>query len=245
VILTLIATGSGTQPEYEQVTLRGWSLQVEKALIAKSQTWDRVHDELDAQLFRITRTVPEPALGKIRAVTVWVHLKAPWTQCMAYHPGRPFLVEHGMNPAMEKGIEVGDAETFLVWTLDQPWMVLHELAHAYHDRDLKDGYENAPIKAAHAAAKKAGLYARVMGWKGPERDGYAETNPMEYFAELTEAYFGQNDMFPFVRGELLKHDPEGLRVIHESWFEMGHASSQNVSAARNPFLREPNATRGG
>lgn len=205
------------QSEYDEIRLRGWTLQVDRALIADTATWEATRDELDAQLFRITRTVPEPALGKIRKVTVWVHLQAPWTQCMAYHPGRKFLIEHGMNPEMEKDIEVGNAKTFLSWTLDQPWMVLHELAHAYHDRDLEGGYENAPILEAYRAAKEKGLFTRVMGWKGVERDGYAETNQMEYFAELTEAYFGQNDMFPFVRGELLKHDPRGFQVVADAW----------------------------
>lgn len=212
---------AGSQAEYQAIPLRGWTLQVDKALIEDSKTWEAVQDELDTQLFRITRTVPAEALGKIRRITVWVHLKAPWTRCMAYHPGAQFLREHDMNPEMAKGIEVGDAKTFLAWTLDQPWMVLHELAHAYHDQDLEKGYDNVPILDAYKAAKERGLYTKVMGWKGPERDGYAETNQMEYFAELTEAYFGQNDMFPFVRGELLRHDPGGLKVVANAWGAQG------------------------
>lgn len=204
-------------PTYEQVELRGWTLQVDRALVAEEHLWARTRDELDVQLYRIVRTVPEPALGKLRQVTVWVHFKAPWTRCMAYHPGRGFLVEHGMNPEMEKGIEVGDARTFLVWTLDQPWMVLHELAHAYHDRFLEVGFDNPPVLAAYRSAIEKKLYTRVMGWKGPERDAYAATNQMEYFAELTEAWFGQNDMFPFVRGELIRHDPDGAKAVAEAW----------------------------
>lgn len=209
--LTLPASG------YQAVPMRGWTLQVDEALLAEGQLWERTRDELDAQLYRIVRTVPEPALGKIRQVAVWVHHKAPWTRCMAYHPGREFLVEHGMNPAMAKGIEVGDARTFLVWTLDQPWMVLHELAHAYHDRFLEKGFDNPPVLEAYRAAMGKKLYTKVMGWKGPERDAYAATNQMEYFAELTEAWFGQNDMFPFVRGELLAHDPEGATAVAAAW----------------------------
>ena len=34
---------------------------------------------------------------------------------------------------------------------------------------------------------------------------------MEYFAEASEAYFGTNDFFPFVRIELRRHDPIGVR----------------------------------
>ena len=33
---------------------------------------------------------------------------------------------------------------------------------------------------------------------------------MEYFAELSEAYFGTNDFYPFVRGELQTTRPAGV-----------------------------------
>ena len=47
--------------------------------------------------------------------------------------------------------------------------------------------------------------------------GYALTNAKEYFAELSEAYFGRNDFYPFTRKELEKHDPAGYRLMRETW----------------------------
>jgi hypothetical protein len=122
-----------------------------------------------------------------------------------------------MNPEMAKGIEIGSPETFLMWTFDQPWMVFHELAHGYHDRFLPNGFANREVMQAYGAAKAAGTYHTVMFWDGRLRDGYAETNQMEYFSELSEAYFGCNDMFPFVRGELMTVDPTGATVIATAW----------------------------
>ena len=46
---------------------------------------------------------------------------------------------------------------------------------------------------------------------------YAMNNVAEYFAELSEAYFGLNDYHPFTRGQLEAHDPEGLRAVAEAW----------------------------
>ena len=46
---------------------------------------------------------------------------------------------------------------------------------------------------------------------------YAATNQEEYFAELTEAYFGQNDWFPHNREELRNYDPRGYKMIEEVW----------------------------
>ena len=59
--------------------------------------------------------------------------------------------------------------------------------------------------------------ASVAFVTGGERKGYATTDRMEYFAELSEAYFGKNDFFPFTREELKTHDPEGFAVMNEVW----------------------------
>jgi hypothetical protein len=38
---------------------------------------------------------------------------------------------------------------------------------------------------------------------------------MEFFAEMTEAYFGVNDFFPFNRAELKEAEPEIYRLMVE------------------------------
>jgi predicted esterase len=43
------------------------------------------------------------------------------------------------------------------------------------------------------------------------------TNAQEFFAELSESYFGRNDFFPFDREELERHDPESARLVRGLW----------------------------
>ena len=43
------------------------------------------------------------------------------------------------------------------------------------------------------------------------------TNEKEYFAECTEAYFGENDFFPFNAAELKAHDPEMYALLGTLW----------------------------
>ena len=50
-----------------------------------------------------------------------------------------------------------------------------------------------------------------------KKKAYAATNPAEYFAELSEAYFGTNDFAPFTRAELEKHDPVGFALMRKAW----------------------------
>src|SRR5262249_52859956 len=135
--------------------------------------------------------------------------------CMCYHPAAGWLKKNGMNPAKAKAVEIANAKNFLGWTIQQPWMVLHELAHGYHDQVL--GFDHEDVKSCYQAAVDSKAYAEVTDISGNKRKHYALTDEMEFFAELTESYFGTNDFFPFVRSELKEHDPRGYEMIEKYW----------------------------
>jgi hypothetical protein len=96
-------------------------------------------------------------------------------------------------------------------------MVFHELAHGYHHQFLDGGHGNTEVAKAWERAKEKGGYEEVLYQGGGRKRHYALTNPMEYFAEASEAYFGTNDFYPFVRVELNEHDPEGREVVRRMW----------------------------
>ena len=47
------------------------------------------------------------------------------------------------NPAKVRGVEVTHARRFLAYSIDQPHMLLHELAHGFHGRVL--GWDNEDV----------------------------------------------------------------------------------------------------
>ena len=49
------------------------------------------------------------------------------------------------------------------------------------------------------------------------REHYGLTNQKEFFAEMTECYFGSNDFYPFVTGELMQAEPEIFALLAEIW----------------------------
>jgi hypothetical protein len=98
-------------------------------------------------------------------------------------------------------------------------MVLHELAHGYHHRFLDGGFGNAEVRSVFEQAKATGLYEAVLRIDGREARAYAVTNPMEYFAEASEAFFGTNDFYPYVRSELRRHDPGMYELLGKLWHE--------------------------
>ncbi len=203
---------------YETRQIEGWTVLVNKEFLReRSALAEQTLTLLRYQLYQIVRRLPPVAVGKLRKVRIWVEENEPNTPCMAYHPGAAWLKEHGVNPDKWKCVELANARKFLEWTLEQPWMVLHELSHAYHHQFLSNGFDNSLVKAAYERAMKSKIYAKVLRINGREEKAYAASNPMEYFAEATEAFFGTNDFYPFVRSELQRHDPAAYDLLAKEW----------------------------
>lgn len=200
---------------YRDRQIEGWRVRVNTNLLADAKLCDRTLKLLGAQLYQITRVVPTEAVAKLRQIPIWVELSSKQFPCMCYHESRDWLNEHGVNPDKTGGVELANSRTFLTWTREQPWMVLHELAHGYHQQFLGD--DNARIRQCYEHAKEKKLYDSVLRSNGHRERHYAMTNPKEYFAEATEAFFGVNDFYPFVRAELKEHDAEMFDVLREVW----------------------------
>ena len=211
-------------PVYETRTLRGWTLHVNRVLLAAEvKQTAKVMESLDKQLEDITKVVPKEAVAKLQKVPLYFNPEYPGVRPTAeYHPAADWLRKNGRDPAMARSVEFTNLRIYAEEVDRMPWFVLHELAHAYHDRELPKGFGNPDVAAAFARAKEAGKYDKVERHLGNGRPNtfekaYAMTTAMEYFAEATEAYFGRNDFFPFTRDELKKHDPGVEELLGKLW----------------------------
>lgn len=202
---------------YHLENIEGWDVHVHKDLLrTQRELGNRVKAEVQNQLYQIRRRVPAKPLAELQKVPIWLEYKNDHRNpCACYHVSEDWLKQNGFLPEKAKSVEICNAEVFLKWTLQQPFMLLHELSHGYHDKVL--GYDEATIKAAWEQAKREGKYQEVLHIDGNKRKHYALENQMEYFAEATEAYFGTNDFYPFVRAELKQHDQRGFQLMKEIW----------------------------
>jgi hypothetical protein len=216
------ASAAGSVPGYQTQTIEGWTVHIDERLLAanKGET-DKAVALLTAQLKEIVRVVPTAPVAQLRKVTLWFSPPYPGAEPnAAYHPRAGWLSSHGRNPAMAQGIEFTNIPIFEKELRRMPMMVMHELAHAYHDQVLD--YENAEVIDAYTRAKASKSYDRVERWHGPGRPNtfemaYAMRNFQEYFAETTESLFGRNDFYPFTRDELAKHDPSTFALLQRLW----------------------------
>lgn len=202
---------------YQVRTVEGWKVYVSRRLTADDPDLGRRALELlQFKLYDTGCALPGRALEKLRRVPLWLELADRDVKGACYHPSRKWLAEHGFNPDKAQAIELGNAKNFLAWSRHQPAMILHELAHAYHDRFL-GGYSNPELAAAFRRAQQGKRYEAVLYCDGKTKPAYALKNPQEYFAELTEAWFGMNDFYPFVRAEVLQFDPEMAALLKKLW----------------------------
>ncbi|HEY1170324.1 MAG TPA: metallopeptidase [Verrucomicrobiae bacterium] len=204
---------------HETRQIEGWTLQVDKRLLEESnkELGQRALRMLENSLYEIALITPTNQLAKLRAVPIWLDLTHGKLGNMQYHPSSGWLRENGYSTNLAKCVHIPSAEGFTALRHHriQPWCVLHELAHAYHDRVL--GFEEPRIKTAWEKWRQKSEYETSLYIEGHPRRHYGLTNHKEFFAEMTESYFGMNDFFPFNRGELKTHEPEVFKLMEDIW----------------------------
>ena len=199
--------------------MEGWKVYIDPALLEgeHAEAGAKALRMLGDHLNRITLLMNKEQLEKMKRLDIWIEHHHPTLPNMQYHPSVEWLKEHGHDPRLAKKVHITRAAALLEreQLLKHPAVVLHELAHAYHDQVL--GFDEKSIMEAWEAAMKAKIYDRVLLYNGRLVKHYATTNHKEYFAESTEAYFWRNDFYPFVRAELKKHDPVMDGVMEKIW----------------------------
>jgi hypothetical protein len=211
---------------YQKTTIHGWTVYLENSLADDETLTHDLYAELKKSFASIKKEVPREPLKFLKTIPVWISeepdypMRANEKGTIPFHRSAEWLRERGYNPHMAPGVHVINPRAVLYEhkVFDYaPMTILHELAHAYHNLVLK--LDDRHVKKAYRNAKSKGLYLRVPDRSNPDAkaEAYANTNEEEYFAELTEAYFGQNDWYPRDRQQLKDHDPIGYAMVEKTW----------------------------
>jgi len=163
--------------------------------------------------------MPPPALNLLRRVLIWVE----WDEKVAATNGRSGnavafyagghqmqLWKEGRHPLQAQSVIVNDMKAFTERRQTDKSLryhvLLHEMAHAVHDRML--GADNPNLKA---------VYKQALERKLLDPSAYAATNVQEFFAEMTCAYFDQLQYHPRTRADLKKHDAVTFKLMEATW----------------------------
>ena len=199
--------------------MEGWSVRIDDRLTAESDEvlGRRAIALLTAKLAEIKLTVPAARVAELQRVPLVLDLTHGSLTSMQYHPSEGWLVEHGFSRELAKCVHIPVAERFAsAWHNHiQPWCVLHELSHAFHDQVL--GFDNPRVKEVWQRYVDSGHGEKVLHVNGRTVRHYALSNEKEFFAEMSECYFGTNDFFPFVNSELKQAEPQVYALLHDIW----------------------------
>lgn len=199
--------------------IEGWTVRVDNRLLHAPDDvlGTRALRFLEGKLSDIKAVVPEARLKKLQTVTIVLDLTHGKLGPMQYHPDAGWLKANGYATDLEKCVHLPRAADLPTRRNinEQPWVILHELAHAFHDQVL--GFDEPRIQEAYDNYRKSRRGDRTLLYNGNRVKHYALTNQKEFFAEMTEAYFGVNDFFPFNRAELKETEPEIYELMRRVW----------------------------
>jgi hypothetical protein len=219
----LLLLGAGTEvsnpTSHTTREVEGWKVHVDNRLLhgPDAELGQRALRLLADCLYEITLEMQLDRLRRVQQVPIWLDRTYGNLTTMQYHPDPVWLSEHGYSTNLAKCVHIPDAARFASPRdhFRQPWAVLHELAHAYHDQVL--GFDHPGIKAAWKRFGDSGRYESVLQIDGRMERHYGLTDHKEFFAEMSEAYFGMNDFFPFNRAELKREEPELFSLLLNIW----------------------------
>jgi hypothetical protein len=199
--------------------VEGWTIRVDARLLQGPEAELGTHALrfLEAKLSDIKAVVPYEKLRKLQLVTIVLDLSHGNLRAMQYQPSADWLTEHGYSGELVKCVHIPQAADLPTKRCinEQPWVVLHELAHAYHDQVL--GFDEPRIKEAYERFRQSGHGDAALLFDGTHVPHYGLTDEKEFFAEMTEAYFGCNDFFPFNRAELKESEPAITKLLEDIW----------------------------
>jgi dipeptidyl-peptidase-4 len=123
---------------------------------------DRCVAALARNLQELATTLPPSAWDKLRGVPVWLEYEDSQSRTGWYYPSS----ERSKNAG-----SIHFTKELAALIVVRPTMVLHELAHAYHDQVL--GFQNPAIRAAYVRARRSLRYETVLRSDGQLVAAYA------------------------------------------------------------------------
>ena len=218
----LYCEGEGCPTRYLIEGFEVWmSPSLEDNPVYTDEYLDRYLDVIQAQLLYMDSVgvIPQEAMNALRDSGLTIYIDDPdnqqeWWPCAPGPGGCYASGSHRIG-----GSFWGNAGNVLNGWHWQSF-ILHEVAHAYHHEIVDGGFGNPCILHAYQRNKDRYEYvensARASGI--PPEEGvqmvqhWAYRTAMEYFAELSEAYFFRGTSYPWNRLELYRHDSEGYYI---------------------------------
>lgn len=187
---------------YEERTVEGFKVYLHlDALEDKSENTEALYEHIESSITYMRRRLPVKAFDKLvdEGVKFVVNdLCSEPRFSIAYHPDW-----YGWSEFRRKSISYCHIDSGNRGVYASPAVVIHEIAHAFHDLFIENGYDNEAIIEYFARVRDSGKFDVVNGIftsYSSDREKakpYMLTNHKEFFAEISEALWLRNNWEPF------------------------------------------------
>jgi hypothetical protein len=201
--------------KYYKIQIKGWAVRISPQLRELRAYSRKMLELLEYKLYLIDIYMSDNSLDKLKTIPIWLELEDNAVPYLAYHRCKNTLKAKGLNPDKLNAIEIGSSDNFTEWQEFQKYILLRYMAYAYYDKYLQD--QKGRIDSAYSKTLKNGKYTSVLRFDGKKVRHPALNNAKEYFARMTESYYGLGDHYPFIQFELHQYDPDTCDLMTELW----------------------------
>jgi hypothetical protein len=208
---------------YQTVQLGQWTVMVEQQLQAdEPDLAKRALARLESKLGVMLAALPTSARPRLEKLPIFL-MYGPKATGGGKDNGAEYFQRNApehhklLDPRWKSCVVIYCAKNYVqqseLWSVK---LLVHEFAHAHH---MEQWPEKQPdILQAWNHAVECGLYRQEKDEKGKIfNPGYATTNQLEYFAELSCMYFVGCNYPPVNREELKAYDPVGYNMVEKMW----------------------------
>ena len=217
VLIALVASAALSGPasgfeatnQYQKLNINGWTVLVSSHFGKSPRERNVILEKIKKQTTLISKNLSAKHLKVLRKAELWIEDGSHYRVLARHHASKSEIYQEGLNTAKYRDVEIFGRFA----SIRQPTLVLHELAHVYHDRKL--AWNDRKIKRLHAQFE-----ARMPSAKdrcGRPTKAYALKNHNEFFATFTEAYFGKTCSYPFDRTTIQNRHPEMFALLKKVW----------------------------
>ena len=194
--------------------LSGWHIKVNLSLLENNKTvTNQTMDFLASELTTIAMTVPPDALNFLRDIPIWLEQPTKGNVTIQYHHDAGWLKDNGYDPRKLGAMEIAAVDFFNRKGKDT-LVLLPAFAFAYVFRVM--GNHNKTMYNAYENAKLTELYT-LQDYTNKDDKRFRMRNAENYFAVVSQAYFGALNDTPHNRKELETYDPVGYKMVEELW----------------------------
>ena len=236
---------STTTAPHSERELLGFTVHVsDKALEDHETETESAYDLLSEQLMTFIRRFPVRVVEALREAEVGFILNNEGLN-QEVCPFACYYPDAWFSGMYSKAVAIRDLKQFHQSQLEQPGLLIHEIAHAFHELivpsgDLDSngdgyvtGFDNSTIIEAYDRAKESGQFesvAHIWGERllteglpiNPKHNAqhYGMTNEKEFFATFSEALWSTDDQFPFNFHDVISHDilTNQTNLYNEVWY---------------------------